>query len=937
MSQKSHKDKKTCTTPKSPVTNEKNGIAVIGMACRFPGGRDYEQFWRNLEAGVNGIVEIPKDRWDWRDYFGDPQTAPNKTNNKWGGFIEDIDKFDAAFFRISPREAVLMDPQQRLMLELARVCIEDAGLNPSTLAGSRTGVFIGICNYDYKELLDKYGTDFEGHSLTGTANTIVPNRISYYYDLKGPSVSIDTACSSSLIAIHEAVQALKSPACALALVGGINILCSPDRYIPFSKLGMLSSTGRCWTFDAQANGYVRGEGAGLVLLKPLSKAITDNDHIYGVIKSSCVNHGGRAHTLTSPNAYAQSKLIVDAYTKANIPPNTVTYIETHGTGTPLGDPIEINGLLRAFKKLYRQYGMKNPSSAHCGLGAVKTNIGHLEGAAGIAGVMKILLAMRYKKLPAHQNFSTLNPRISLKESPFYIVQETKEWKTLPDTQGKEILRRAGVSSFGFGGANAHVVIEEYIKKAEDRRQKAEGARGPYLIVLSAKNEDRLREMANNLHEFINNQNLNLKSETLNLNDLAYTLQTGREAMEERLTLVAKNETDLLSTLLGYLEGKPNGETVYSGNVKATQKLTSFLIDGEEGDGFVNSIIKKRNFVKLAQLWGSGLEIDWDIFYKDCKPQRISLPAYPFARDRYWISESLSLPPSLKSSWLHPMLHKNTSCLYQHRYTSTFTGDELFMTKYDLGSRELIPGLFYLEMAREAGELSTEQSIRGLRNMVWGLPFNKTNGSRQDFDLSLHKTDTDIVYKVNIKGQHTVAHHLGEIILDSSDISWPEQADFSAIRSRLEPSRSDLAFRKFMEPLTQGVDISVETIQEVYLGKTELLATLSLPNSVNNPLRKMLFQPVYMNASWHLLLFFSRYRLKGALQGNSESLFPFSLKQIAVDGSLSEQTVVHLIQETKGAKQDGKYDITFYDLKGKPRMYLKSFTGRRMDRLIGIRL
>jgi acyl transferase domain-containing protein len=340
-------------------TSNGNEIAIIGMACRFPGAKNYEEFWENLTQGRSGIEEIPPERWDWKAYWGDPQTEKNKSNSKWGGFLKDVDAFDPAFFALSAREAEAMDPQQRIMLELAWSCFEDAGICPTRVSGKKIGVYIGVFNFDYKELQEKEFRTIETYHSIGTAPAVIPNRISHYFNLTGPSFPIDTACSSSLNAIHAAAQSLNLGECNLALAGGISLLLTPTRHISFSKTGMLSPTGSCKTFDESADGYVRSEGAGLILLKPLTKAIEDGDSIYAVLKGSAVNHSGKTHTLTYPNPEAQAEVIIEAHRRAGITAESVSYIEAHGTGTPKGDPLEFQGLLKAFASWRRRLSIQS--------------------------------------------------------------------------------------------------------------------------------------------------------------------------------------------------------------------------------------------------------------------------------------------------------------------------------------------------------------------------------------------------------------------------------------------------------------------------------------------------------------------------------------------------------------------------------------------------
>ena len=519
-----------------------DAVAVIGIACRFPGASNYNQFWENLVQGTNSITEIPTERWDWEKFYSPDPEAINKTITKWGGFVDDIDKLDAQFFSISPREAMRLDPQQRLLLELTWSCLEDAGYAPSTLSGSDTGVFIGVCSYEYKELLEKYDGDIGRHLGTGNYGCFPANRLSFWFNLHGPSVTTDTACSSSLVTFHQAITALREKECQMALVGGTNTLCAPSKYIGGTKMGLFSSEGRCKTFDAKADGYVRGEGAGVVLVKPLGQAIKDGNRIYGVIRGSAVNHGGAARNITSPSVYAQSKVIAAAFNKAGISPDTVSYIEAHGTGTALGDPIEINGLKRAFRQLYRQQGSEQVNQAYCGLGSVKTNIGHLESAAGVAGVIKILLAMKHKTLPKTNNLEVVNPRIKLAGSPFYLVETTQPWQCLQD----DIPRRAGVSSFGFGGANAHLVLEE---APEITPQSNSCDRPLHLLTLSAKNNQALQDLAKRYEEFF------VTHTELSPGDVSFTANTGRTHFDHRLALVAESTQEWCKQLQGFVAGK----------------------------------------------------------------------------------------------------------------------------------------------------------------------------------------------------------------------------------------------------------------------------------------------------------------------------------------------------------------------------------------------
>jgi polyketide synthase PksL len=506
------------------VQDLSSDIAIIGMSGLFPEAPDIDTFWDNLVQGKDCITEVPKERWDWRNL-----------TVRWGGFIDNVDQFDASFFNISPREAELIDPQQRLFLQTVWKTIEDAGYTPSTLSELKTGLFVGVFNHDYAELLQENEV-MDAYLTTGTMHSMIANRISYLLNLRGPSEAIDTACSSSLVAIHQAVHSILQGDCTIAIAGGVNTLITPRSFISAQKAGMLSEDGRCKTFDKDANGYVRGEGVGAILLKKLSQALLDGDHIYGVIKGTAVNHGGHVNTLTAPNPNAQAEVIISACQRACVAIDTIQYIETHGTGTPLGDPIEINGLKKAFQQLAMEQKIGSLPKQYCGLGAVKTNIGHLESAAGIAGVIKILLAMHHEILPANLHLNELNPYIEIEESPFFIVDKLIKWARKPDGAP----RRAGVSSFGFGGANAHVILEE---RPKPQALNLINKYSSYIIALSAMTQSALRQRLVDLRAWLDKQTI-----SPSLAALSYTLNVGRKHFDKRLCLIVDSVSELQSQL-----------------------------------------------------------------------------------------------------------------------------------------------------------------------------------------------------------------------------------------------------------------------------------------------------------------------------------------------------------------------------------------------------
>uniref|UniRef100_UPI001D736F34 type I polyketide synthase n=1 Tax=Burkholderia sp. Ac-20379 TaxID=2703900 RepID=UPI001D736F34 len=494
-------------------------IAIIGVGVRLPQADSLDAFWAHLAAQRSLIGEVPPQRWDAAAWRGNPAKG-NKTASIWGGFVEGADCFDAPFFNISAREAAWMDPQQRFALELAWHAIEDAGYRAGRLAGSRTGVYMGVCHWDYAELIEKNLDHVDAYTPTGIAFSIIANRISHYFDLRGPSIVNDTACAASLTSVYEAVRALQSGECEQALAGGVNLIWSPNHFVAFSKNGMLSRDGSSKAFDQRADGYVRGEGGAMLLLKPLDRALADGDPVHAVIRGIGVNHGGRTNALTVTNPQAQAELIAQVCRDAGVGPDEIDYIEAHGPGTPLGDPIEIAGLKQAFGALHAERGTA-PAPDSCGIGSVKTNIGHLEGAAGVAGIVKVLAALRHGALPGNVGFEALNDLIDFSGSPFRIQRDTAPWPRREDRT-----RRAGVSSFGFGGSNAHVLLEE--AGAAPDALPADAGELWHVVPLSAKDEARLAESAANLLAFIETQ-----APRVPLRDLAHTLQTGREPMAAR--------------------------------------------------------------------------------------------------------------------------------------------------------------------------------------------------------------------------------------------------------------------------------------------------------------------------------------------------------------------------------------------------------------------
>jgi polyketide synthase PksN len=605
-------------------TRQQQDIAIVGLAGRYPQAENLQEFWLNLRGGRDCITEVPAERWDHRLYYDADPNQAGKSYSKWGGFIADVDKFDPLFFNISPKEAAIADPQERLFLETAWETMEDAGYSRETISGSRIGVYVGVM-WGHYEL---YGAEslLRGHgALAGSSYASIANRVSYFFDLHGPSMALDTMCSSSLTAIHLACEELRKGEIEAAIAGGVNLAVHPYKYVSLSQGRFVASDGRCRSFGEGGDGYVPGEGVGAVLLKTLENALRDGDQIYAVIKSSTLNHGGKTNGYSVPNPNAQADLIREALQKARIDPGTLSYIETHGTGTSLGDPIEIAGLSKAFEG-------SAAGKQFCPIGSVKSNIGHLESAAGIAAVTKALLQIRHKELVPSLHAAPLNPHIDFAETPFYVQTALAEWKR-PDAHP----RRAGVSSFGAGGSNAHLILEEYVEDADAALHPA----APELFVLSARDRDALVRYAGRVADFLQ------EASGISLANLAYTSQVGRTPMDARLAVVASSVEELRRKLNEWRGNPAESANVFHGNIRDAAYAAGNLMDGPAGKVFLGDLLVNRELEKVARLWILGVEIDWLGMVRQGRPRRVSLPTYPFARERCWVEQE---PPSSRA---HP--------------------------------------------------------------------------------------------------------------------------------------------------------------------------------------------------------------------------------------------------------------------------------------------
>ena len=663
---------KQASSAAAQSTGQKEAIAIVGMSGKYPAARNLSEYWDNLVQGNNAIREIPLSRFDVSNYYNPDPAALGKIYCKWLGALEDIEYFDPLFFHLSPAEAKVMDPQQRLFLEEGYKAFEDAGYSPQLLSNRKCGIYLGIISQEYSLLLSQQKAS--EMNLLGTSSAIAAARLAYLLNLKGPALAIDTACSSSLVAAHLACQALSNQEIDMALVGGVSLYLTPDSYIGMCSAGMLSPDGQCKTFDTSANGFVPGEGVGALVLKRLADAEANHDHIYGVIIGSGMNQDGATNGITAPSVKSQIDLVREIYEKYAIDPASISYVEMHGTGTKLGDPIELEALSTVFQE-------KTQRKQYCAIGSVKSNIGHTSAAAGLAGLQKVLLAMKQKQLVPTLHFEQPNEHFDFDASPFYVNTAVQDWKSEVETP-----LRAAVSSFGFSGTNAHLVIEEYLSEKDTpngQRDVGGAFRGKYLEKdqkssvgawacprpgspltafslddhasdprgrgqAHAPTDSQIppsesvdggqprpygpRPRSSNPHPyppvlFV----LSAKSEhqlksyaqemkrwiqahaELALTDMAFTLQVGRVALDHRLAIVTDSREVLLQRLEAFIDKQASTGIRTAHVKKGINDATLFEAD-ESGQALLRVWCQKKDLEKLAQVWVRGVTIDWMLLY-----------------------------------------------------------------------------------------------------------------------------------------------------------------------------------------------------------------------------------------------------------------------------------------------------------------------------------
>ncbi|MGA3089271.1 MAG: SDR family NAD(P)-dependent oxidoreductase, partial [Terriglobales bacterium] len=841
-------------------------IAIIGIHGYYPHSRNLDEYWENLKQGRDLIDLVPPNRWDYEDlYHPDPAAASDgKIYCKWGGFLEDHDKFDPLFFGISQDEARIIDPQERLFLESVWAAIEDAGYTRDSLKKSfpkarsaDVGVFVGVTTNSYNLLATEERS--RGNMVCPSALPwSIANRVSYFFDFNGPSMPVDTACSSSLVAVHLACESLKNRECQVAIAGGVNLYLHPSKYQSLCQRRMLSLDGKCHSYGAGDDGFVPGEGVGTLVLKRLSKAIDHHDRIYAVIPASAFDHSGRSNGYSAPNPNSQASLISHTLKKAHIHPETIGYVEGHGTGTQLGDSIEIAALSQAFEK-------QTAKKQFCPIGSVKANIGHSESAAGIAGLAKVILQIEHRQLAPSIHSEEVNPNIEFKESPFYVQHGLSEWKMSPAHP-----RRALINSFGAGGVNACVVLEEYEKPGSpDNCQES----GPYLFTLSAKNEERLREYVNRLL-------IRLKSDQgIDLASLCYTLQVGREGMQERLAVVVSEVNELIDRLTDWTKRAPSAN-IYRGSLGPRRRSKGSSKRALTASG-------EQSLIELASMWAAGEEADWESLYGRNKPRRIALPTYPFARERYWVSDAL-IPEKrrLSNNQLHPLISHNSSTLKEVSFSSALSDTAFYAVDHRVNEESIFPGAGFLEMACIAGNIAGEQRVRKIKDIVWVQPLSFRKGP-QTLRTLLKPMGDDVEYSImSLDDENEVIlHSEGRLTFrnagadpDETEEPIPIQALKAQCASPEDGAAYYDAFRKY------GVHhgLSFRTIQEIYVNPCFALSKLKIGDHLKNDFGRFILHPSMIDGA---------LQTAAGLLGRLESATPH------LPFALDELDIVHPVRET----------------------------------------
>jgi polyketide synthase PksN len=924
--------------------NVHEDIAIIGMACKFPGAKNVDEYWSNLKSGVNSIKEPSKQRRDESAvYYRNkvftkcmlditiPDDVDIDEQFAKGGYLEEIDKFDAGFFRIPPREAKFMEPLQRLFLETAWEAIEDGGYGGNKIIGTRTGVFAGR-DHTTSSLYQHISEPDQMH-LTGSWAGIMASRIQYIFNLRGPSLVVDTACSAGLTATHMACRSLVQGECDMALSGGIHLTYLPSLKGQKSSMDMVeSSDGKVRTFDKGANGTVWGEGVGILFLKKLSKALEDGDNIHAVIKGSAINNDGASNGITAPNADAQEDVIIDAWTQAQINPESISYIEAHGTGTILGDPIEIKGITNAF----RRYTDKNQ---FCGIGSVKTNFGHLVAASGMASMIKVILSLKNKMIPPTINFEKPNPYINFNTCPVFVNDELRQWDK------GEYPRRAGVSSFGFSGTNCHVVLEEAPDVIKRKSLKITKEKPKNILALSARSENVLKDLVNKYIEFI------VKGKVTDLNDICYTANTGRGHFTCRLAFVLKDYEDFKEKLLQvsrtdfhsldvqgvyYKEHKivsENKKVRESWEITESQKR----VISEEASTKINELSEHKAdfnlYDEICKLYIEGANIEWDMLYKGQDVKRVSVPIYPLERIRCWAAP--------KDFTLEPQRIQETKELEHPLFDSLLAESidrQIFVTHFNnkkhwvldehrFNGKSLLPGTTYLEMAREASKAYYGDSAVELRDIVFVSPLFVDDDQIKDVQTIVIKQRDHLQFAVVSKQSSDDF---------TNDGIWLTHAE-GKIYSAGQKSFKDYSISDLKNKCNKGENSKIklstthstitfgtrwDNVEKVFIGEEAVLIELKIDDAIKNETLNFSIHPALMDNAANMIM---------NDVGNGGLYLPLSYHSMKIYSQMPDKfySYIRKPEKSSDSTETLSFDISLMDTNGKVFAEINNYTIKKV--------
>ncbi|MCX8130967.1 MAG: SDR family NAD(P)-dependent oxidoreductase [Clostridia bacterium] len=912
-----------------------DSVAIIGISCQFPGAKNHFEFWENLHNGSESVRLLSEE--ELAETGLSKEIINNSNYVPVQSTIEGKELFDSGFFNISHKDAEFMDPQLRLLLVHSWKAVEDAGYTPKQIP--ETGVFMSASSSFYQAALRGTKTDDvlknsdEYVSWLLAQGGTIPTMVSYKLGLKGPSFFIHSNCSSSLVGLHSAYKSLKSGESKYALVGGATIFPSANLGYMHQNGLNFSSDGHVKTFDASADGMISGEGVAVIMLKNALDAIRDGDNIYAVLRGIGINNDGADKVgYYAPSVKGQADVIQKVLNTTDINPETISYVEAHGTGTKLGDPVEF----AALRDVYMQYTEKRQ---YCGIGSVKTNIGHLDTAAGLAGCIKVALSLYNSEIPPSINYNEPNPNIDQKESPFYVVDKLKKWETslLP--------RRAALSSFGIGGTNAHAIFEEYIR-AGNHEYIDEAASGKgYVIPLAAKNRDRLNEYARILCEFLKAPG----KKQLNPAEVSYTLQVGRQAMESRAVFLVNSLEELIQKLEKFLLGKEDIEGCFTGDSKVSNQTVQLFRNDEDCRDVVEKWMSKGELEKLADIWTKGLQIDWSLMYSGKKPLKISLPTYPFAGERFWAPDINAKKTAGtftgidKAALIHPLLHRNTSDFSEYRFSTNITGQEFFIAEHLVKDQAVLPGVTYLEMAREAvsrfaGILAGQQAGIRIKNVVWVRPIIAGAQEIQVHIGLMPQEDGEIFYKV-YSNPH--GDEMGEVLHSQGIAEFYPMSDMPVLDiEELLAGCSQDGFdtEKFYESIRQmGIDYGpcYQGLQTVYLGQDYVLARLSLPESASETWGDYVLHPSLMDSAIQAAVGLQKGSadfMSSGREASAKVTLPFALEDVEVYKGCTK-SMWAFIRNSGGSSGDGgirKQDIDICDDSGNVCVRVIGFSSRALE-------